>query len=180
MDGLVEDLPKHGVLLPNQKMADQKHKQDRRKGLRVPVYLDVLCQFSSGTVLRCKAINLSTEGIGIKYKDAIPTNKRVIVEFSIPGTLTSIRTAGEVVWCRSHPKHGRKRSHSYMAGIKFKDLAKDCQTQLLEYVLGKVLCNEDLLKFNGIPQVMSHIRQMPPSDRLKYYHILTNRKVTSS
>lgn len=165
--------------MPISKMAGQQSKQDRRKGLRVPVYLDASFELSSGAVLRCKVINLATEGVGIKTTDPVPTNQKVILEFIIPGTLTSIRTAGEVIWCCSHPQEHRQNNPSYTAGIKFKDLAKDCQIQLLEYILREVLCNEDLLQLNGIAQVMSHIRQMPPTIRLKYYRILTKTKMAS-
>jgi hypothetical protein len=160
-------------------MAGQQSKQDRREGLRVPVYLDATFELSSGAVLKCKVLNLATEGVGIKTTDPVSTNEKVILEFLIPGTLTSIRTAGEVLWCRSHPQEHRPNNPSYIAGIKFKDLAKDCQIQLLEYILREVLCNEDLLELNGIAQVMSHIRHMPPTHRLKYYRILTNRRIAS-
>ncbi len=158
------------------KKTAEQHNQNRRKGLRIPVYLDVNCEFYSGTILKGKIINLGTAGIGIKTENLIPTHEKVIVEFLIPNTRTSIKTSGEVVWCSPHPKEHSQNNPSYVAGIKFKGIKRDCQIELLDYILGRTLSSDDLLLVNDIRQIMSHIRHMPPTDRLKYYRILTKRK----
>ena len=160
--------------MPIGKIATQQPGRDRRKGLRAPVYLDVRCELSNGTVLKGKVINLGTDGIGVKITDPVPTKDNVVVEFLIPDNLTSIRAAGDVMWCRSHPKEHSQKNPCHLAGIKFKDLSRDCRVLLCDYILRKVLCNDDLLQLNGIPQVMNYIRHLPPIDRLKYYRILTN------
>ena len=165
--------------MPIHEKITHQSDQNRRKGLRTPVYLDARCELYSGTTLECKVISLGTGGIGIRTEDLLPAHEKVIVEFLIPGTLTAIETSGEVVWCQAHPKEHRQDNPSYLAGIKFKGLARDRQIQLLDYILAKVLGNDDLLQSNDIRQIMSHIRHMPPTDRLRYYRILTKRKTAS-
>ena len=126
-------------------------------------------------MLKCKAINLSTEGIGIKTTEPISKGENVVVGFFIPDNFTQIKATGKIVWCRPHPKEHSQHNPIYVAGILFKDLSEDHQRLLQDYILKKVLCNEDLLQLNGIPLVLRHITDLESTERLKCYQMILKK-----
>ena len=102
--------------------------RSKRKGLRVPVSLDVRCDLTDGSSLKAKIVNLGTEGVFIKSADPLS-----------PG-----------------------------------DLKEPYLSMIREYSL-KMLNNEDLLRDGGILLVLDDLRNLPPEDRLKAYHILIKK-----
>lgn len=146
----------------------------KRRSLRVPVYLDVRCDLADESSIKAKIINLGTEGIFIKSPDPISVGEKVTVEFLLPGTLNSIRVAGESVWARSHEEGEEEDENYHVAGIEFVDLEEPYHRLVLDYTL-KMLNNEDLLRDGGILLVLDDLRSLPPMDRLKAYNILIKK-----
>ncbi len=146
----------------------------KRKSLRVPVYLDVRCDLADGSSIKAKIINLGTEGIFIKSPYPISIDENVTAEFLLPGTLNSIRVAGEAVWARSHEEGEEEDENYHVAGIEFIDLEDPYYSLIRDYTL-KMLNNEELLRDGGILLVLEDLRNLPPMERLKAYNILIKK-----
>ena len=110
--------------------------RSRRKSLRAPVYLDVRCDFANGYSYSGKMINLGTEGAFIQTADPIRVGEYLTIEFLLPGTLTSIRQEGEVVWSRTYDESEGQSERIHATGIKFVDLDKGQQASLRELIAG--------------------------------------------
>ena len=148
--------------------------RSRRMSLRAPVYMDVRCDLADGSTLRGKAINLGTEGIYIKSANPISVGENLEMEFLLPGTLNSLRLTGEVKWARDHDKKRDLGEELYAAGIKFENLEDPYRGMVRDYIF-RMLTNEALLRDGGILRVLDDIRNLPPADRLKAYHILIKK-----
>ena len=146
----------------------------KRKGLRVPVNLDVRCDLTDGSSLKAKIVNLGTEGVFIKSTDPLSPGDRLSIEFLLPGTLNSIQLVGEVIYVRTDEEEQDQVEDVHMAGIEFADLKEPYFGMIREYTL-KMLNNEDLLRNGGILNVLDDLRNLPPEDRLKAYHILIKK-----
>lgn len=148
--------------------------RSKRKGLRVPVNLDVRCDLTDGTSLKAKIVNLGTEGVFIRSADPLKPGDRLTMEFLLPGTLNSIQLVGEVIYARTHEEEEDQVEDVHMAGIQFADLKQPYLGMIRDYSL-KMLNNEDLLRDGGILLVLEDLRNLPPEDRLKAYHILIKK-----
>ena len=146
--------------------------RSKRKSLRVPVNLDVRFDLADGSTLKAKIINLGTEGIFVKSDEPLHPGESVSLEFLIPGTLNSIQLTGEVMYSRTDADEHDAEYH--VAGIKFSDLAEPYHGMVRDYTL-KMLDNEELLRDGGILLVLDDLRNLPPEDRLKGYHILIKK-----
>ena len=142
--------------------------------MRTPVYLDVRCDLVDGTNVKAKVINLGTEGIFIKSPQPLDDGAAVTVEFMLPGTLNSIRVDGEVMWSRAHEGGRNRDEDSHVAGIKFRALEEPYRSLVQDYTL-KMLNNEALLRDGGILLLLDDLRNLPPMERLKAYHILIKK-----
>ena len=146
--------------------------RSKRKSLRVPVNLDVRFDLADGSSLKAKIINLGTEGIFVKSAEPLHPGESVSLEFLIPGTLNSIELVGEVMYSRTNKEEPDAGYH--VAGIKFSDLEEPYHGMIRDYTL-KMLDNEELLRDGGILLVLDDLRNLPPEDRLKGYHILIKK-----
>ncbi|MGD8775389.1 MAG: PilZ domain-containing protein [Syntrophobacterales bacterium] len=146
----------------------------KRRSLRVPVHLDVRCDLADGSTIKAKIINLGTEGIFAKSVDPLSPGDSITLEFLLPGTLNSIKLAGEVMYSRTQEGEQDLYVDFHVAGIKFIDLAEPYHTLIRDYTL-KMLDNEEILRDGGILHVLDDIRNLPPTDRLKAYHILIKK-----
>ena len=146
--------------------------RSKRKSLRVPVNLDVRFDLADGSTLKAKIINLGTEGIFVKSDEPLRPGESVSLEFLIPGTLNSIQLTGEVMYSRTDEDEQDAEYH--VAGIKFSDLTEPYHGMVRDYTL-KMLDNEELLRDGGILLVLDDLRNLPPEDRLKGYHILIKK-----
>ena len=147
--------------------------RSKRKSLRVPVNLDVRFDLVDGSSLRAKIINLGTEGIFVKSAEPLHPGESVGLEFLLPGTLNSIQLVGEVMYSRTNEEEGEDAPY-HVAGIKFSDLEEPYHGMIRDYTL-KMLDNEELLRDGGILLVLDDLRNLPPEDRLKAYHILIKK-----
>ncbi|MCG6916715.1 MAG: PilZ domain-containing protein [Deltaproteobacteria bacterium] len=147
--------------------------RSKRKSLRVPVNLDVRFDLVDGSSLRAKIINLGTEGIFVKSAEPLHPGESVGLEFLLPGTLNSIQLVGEVMYSRTNEEEGEDAAY-HVAGIKFSDLEEPYHGMIRDYTL-KMLDNEELLRDGGILLVLDDLRNLPPEDRLKAYHILIKK-----
>jgi Tfp pilus assembly protein PilZ len=112
-----------------------------------------------------KAINLSTAGMLIMTSEPISKEEKLglefLLEFLMPHTLNSIRVEGESVWtCTRAAEKGDVQG----IGIKFVDLEEPYLSMIRDYA-----------QEEGIIQVLSDIRNLPSSWRLKAYHILLKK-----
>jgi hypothetical protein len=148
--------------------------RSKRKSLRVPVNLDVRFDLADGSRLKAKIINLGTEGIFVKSAEPLHPGEKVNLEFLLPGTLNSIQLAGEVMYSRTSEDEQGGDAGYHVAGIKFVDLEEPYHGMIREYTL-KMLDNEKLLRNGGILLVLDDLRNLPPEDRLKGYHILIKK-----
>ena len=147
--------------------------RSKRKSLRGPVNLDVRFDLADGSSLRAKIINLGTEGIFVKSAEPLHPGESVGLEFLLPGTLNSIQLVGEVMYSRTNEEEGEDAAY-HVAGIKFSDLEEPYHGMIRDYTL-KMLDNEELLRDGGILLVLDDLRNLPPEDRLKAYHILIKK-----
>jgi hypothetical protein len=152
-------------------MEDERSK---RKSLRAPVYLDVRCDLPDGTTVKGKAINLGTEGLYLKSPEPMTVGDNVEVEFLLPGTLNSLRLNGEVMWARGVDKEENREDNFHVAGIRFENLEEPYRGMVQDYTL-KMLSNEALLQGKGILRLLDDLRNLPPDERLKAYHILIKK-----
>lgn len=148
--------------------------RSKRKSLRVPVYLPLRCDHADGAKIEAKVINLGTEGILIESSGPISVGESVAVEFLLPDTLNSLRLAGEVVWSRATEEGEDRKKDYHLAGIKFVGLDELHRALIRDFTI-RMLDNEDLLRNGGILLVLDDLRNLPPKDRLKAYHILIGK-----
>jgi len=147
-------------------------RRSKRAGLRIPVDFDVRCELKGSPTVMGRAVNMSTGGIFITTAEPIGVQVKVNLEFLMPETLNSIQVQGESVWSRPH----KAQTHlSQGTGIRFVILAEPHLSLIRNYSLVK-LYDDDFVRREGILQVLSDIRNLPPLYRLKAYHILIRRE----
>jgi uncharacterized protein (TIGR02266 family) len=144
----------------------------KRKGLRVPVSVEARCKISGKAPFRGRIINLSTEGIFLKTAKPVEASSRLNVEFLLPGTMSSVTVAGEVVWQKPYEEQ-EERFH--VTGVKFLTLKEPYRGLIREYTLTR-LYDDNLVRSGGILRVLEDIRNLPSMARLKAYHILIKKE----
>ena len=102
---------------------------------RVPVDFNVRCGQANGTILKGRALNLSTGGLFIITSESLVVGERLMVEFLLPGSLTPINIIGESVWSRSSSDGRGEDKPPHVAGIKFIDVPERYRHILQDYIL---------------------------------------------
>ena len=102
---------------------------------RVPVDFNVRCGKTNGTLLKGRALNLSTGGIFIITAEPLVIAERLSVEFLLPGSPTPIQLKGESVWSRSCSDGRGEDKPPYVAGIKFINVPERYRHILQAYIL---------------------------------------------
>jgi len=115
---------------------------------------------------------MSTGGIFITTAEPIGVKVKVNLEFLVPDTLNSVQVQGESVWSRPLEI---QTNLSQGTGIKFVGLAEPYLSLIRDYSLSK-LYDEDFVRREGILQILSDIRNLPPLYRLRAYHILIRKE----
>ena len=90
----------------------------------------------------------------------------------MPDTLNSIQVQGESVWSRPLEV---QQDLWQGTGIRFVGLAEPYLSLIRDYSLSR-LYDEEFVHREGILQILSDIRNLPPLDRLKAYHILIRKE----
>jgi hypothetical protein len=119
-----------------------------------------------------RAVNMSTGGIFITTAEPIDAQVKMNLEFLMPDTLNSIQVQAESVWSR--PLEAQAHL-SQGTGIRFVGLAEPYLSLIRDYSLSR-LYDEDFIRREGIIQILSDIRNLPPLYRLKAYHILIRKE----
>lgn len=145
----------------------------KRRSLRVPVNFLVRCDLA-GTTVMSKALNLSANGVLVKTLDGVVFRSRLGLMFLLPDTQNSVRVIGDPVWCRLSCRDHDEYSFISTMGIRFINLPEHHCSYLQNYAL-KMLYDEHLIRVQGILRIMSDIRNLPPTERLKAYHILMDQ-----
>jgi len=146
--------------------------RSKRKGLRVPVSMEVRCQVGGKPRFKGRIINLSTEGVFLKTAEPFEASARLTVEFLLPGTMSSVTVEGKVVWQRSYEEE-EERFH--VTGVKFLTLKEPYRSLIRDYTLTS-LYDDNLVRSGGILRVLEDIRNLPSTARLDAYHILIKKE----
>jgi hypothetical protein len=146
--------------------------RSKRTGLRIPVDFAVRCELRGSPMVMGRAVNMSTGGIFITTAEPIGVQVKMNLEFLMPETLNSIQVQGESVWSRPHKA---QTNLSQGTGIRFVGLAEPYLSLIQDYSLIK-LYDDDFVRREGILQILSDIRNLPPLYRLKAYHILIRKE----
>ena len=145
--------------------------RSKRTGLRIPVDFQVRCEYGGKPTVMAKAVNMSTGGMFITTPEPIELQARLGLEFLMPPTMNSIQVQGESVWscpCTSEEKQLQG------TGIKFVNLKEPYLSLIQDYALSK-LYDDEFVEDEGIVQLLSDIRNLPPQWRLKAYNILIKK-----
>jgi len=118
-----------------------------------------------------KAVNMSTGGLFITTSEPIELKARLVLEFLMPATLNSVQVQGESVWSRPWSSQEKQLQGT---GIKFVNLKEPHLGLILDYALSK-LYDDAFVEGEGIVQLLSDIRNLPPQWRLKAYNILIKK-----
>ena len=118
---------------------------------RVPVDFNVRCGKTNGTLLKGRALNLSTGGIFIITAEPLVIAERLSVEFLLPGSPTPIQLKGESVWSRSCSDGMDEDKPPYVAGIKFINVPERYRHILQSYIL-EMLSSESPVVTEGFPR----------------------------
>jgi hypothetical protein len=118
-----------------------------------------------------KAVNMSTGGLFITTSEPIELKARLVLEFLMPATLNSVKVQGESVWSRPWSSQEKQLQGT---GIKFVNLKEPHLGLILDYALSK-LYDDAFVEGEGIVQLLSDIRNLPPQWRLKAYNILIKK-----
>ena len=146
--------------------------RSKRTGLRIPVDFDVKCELVGYPTVMAKAVNMSTGGIFITTTEPIGVQVRMNLEFLMPDTMNSIQVQGESVWSR--PLEAQQDLWQG-TGIKFVGLPEPYLNLIRDYSLSR-LYDDEFVRREGIIHILSDIRNLPPLDRLKAYHILIRKE----
>jgi len=119
-----------------------------------------------------RAVNMSTGGIFITTAEPIALQVKMNLEFLMPDTLNSIQVRAESVWSCPHKV---QTNLSQGTGIRFVGLAEPYLSLIRDYSLS-MLYDDDFVRREGIVRILSDIRNLPPSYRLKAYHILIRKE----
>ena len=145
--------------------------RSKRAGLRIPVDFQVRCEYGGKQTVMAKAVNMSTGGLFITTSEPIELQARLGLEFLMPATLNSIQVQGESVWSRPYALQAKQVQGT---GIKFVNLKEPHLSLILDYALTK-LYDDEFVEGEGIVQLLSDIRNLPPQWRLKAYNILIKK-----
>jgi hypothetical protein len=147
--------------------------RSKRTGLRIPVDFQVRCEYGGKPTVMAKAVNMTTGGIFTTTCEPIELQARLGLEFLIPTTINSIKVQGESVWsCPSVPQEEQFQG----TGIKFVNLKEPYFSLIQDYALSK-LYDDQFVEEEGIVQLLSDIRNLPPQWRLKAYNILIKKGI---
>ena len=145
--------------------------RSKRTGLRIPVDFQVRCEYGGKPTVMAKAVNMSTGGIFITTSEPIELQARLGLEFLMPATMNSIQVQGESVWsCPSVSQEKQLKG----TGIKFVNLKEPYLSLIQDYALSK-LYDDEFVEEEGIVQLLSDIRNLPPQWRLEAYNILIKK-----
>jgi Tfp pilus assembly protein PilZ len=102
---------------------------------RVPVDFNVRCGLANGTILKGRALNLSTGGIFMLTAEPLVLGERLWVEFLLPSSPTPIQLKGESVWSRSCSDEMGGDKPPHVAGIKFINVPERYGHLIQDYIL---------------------------------------------
>jgi CheY-like chemotaxis protein len=83
-------------------------KRERRRNSRVPVHAKASLDYANVENVPATLIDLSEEGTAVQSERKLPPDCRVYFQFALPGHMSTIRLAGEVVWKDSTGRVGMR------------------------------------------------------------------------
>ncbi len=154
-------------------MFPRQTARSKRAGLRIPVDFQVRCEYGGNgrPTVMARAVNMSTGGLFITTLEPIELKARLVLEFLMPATMNSIQVQGEAVWSRPCASQEKQLQGT---GIKFVNLKEPHLSLIRDYALSK-LYDDEFVQGEGIVQLLSDIRNLPPQWRLRAYNILIKK-----
>lgn len=154
-------------------MFPRQTARSKRAGLRIPVDFQVRCEYGGNgrPTVMARAVNMSTGGLFITTSEPIELKARLVLEFLMPATMNSIQVQGESVWSRPCASQEKQLQGT---GIKFVNLKEPHLRLIRDYALSK-LYDDEFVQGEGIVQLLSDIRNLPPQWRLRAYNILIKK-----
>jgi DNA-binding response OmpR family regulator len=102
--------------------------RERRRYFRHPVDMPVRVSGPEGTDLSATATNLSEGGMAMRIARQIPKNTEARLQFTLPGSNTSLELRGTVAWADATGN----------AGIKFVEVPQSSQYQLEKWLTDRL------------------------------------------
>jgi len=84
--------------------------QNRRRAARVPVDIAVVARVAEIGEIQARISDLSVGGLGLQCSQALPTNREVLTQFSLPATTGVIHATGKVVNANGRGRAGMRFS----------------------------------------------------------------------
>ena len=102
--------------------------RERRRYFRHPVDMTVRMGLAEGSEVNANATNLSEGGMAIRFTGKLPKNADVRLNFTLPGSNTSLEIRGNVAWADGTGN----------AGIKFAEVPQSSQYQLEKWLTDRM------------------------------------------
>jgi CheY-like chemotaxis protein len=102
--------------------------QERRRYFRHPVEMTVKISLPEGAELTGTTTNLSEGGMALRVAGKLPKSVEARVQFTLPGSNTSLEVKGNIAWADPLGK----------AGIKFVDVPQSSQYQLEKWLTDRL------------------------------------------
>lgn len=102
--------------------------RERRRYFRHPVEMQVRVSSAEGPELNATTTNLSEGGMALRLAGKLPKNTETRVQFTLPGSNTSLELRGTVAWADATGN----------AGIKFIEVPQSSQYQLEKWLTDRL------------------------------------------
>ena len=102
--------------------------RERRRYFRHPVEMQVRVSSAEGPELSATTTNLSEGGMALRLAGKLPKNTEARVQFTLPGSNTSLELRGTVAWADATGN----------AGIKFVEVPQSSQYQLEKWLTDRL------------------------------------------
>ena len=123
--------------------------RDLQAYFRLAVELPVSIRTAPGTVVQCRTLNLSQNGMAVTSHASFTTGEKINVGFAIPNTSIFVSGDGEVIW---DDKHGK-------TGIRFQCTSSPTQAKYFEWLHDHFIMALDT-KVGG-PRVLNQVALVP-------------------
>jgi DNA-binding response OmpR family regulator len=123
--------------------------RDLQGYFRLAVELPVSIRTVSGTVVQCRTMNLSRNGMALSTHESFTVGEKINVGFAVPNTSIFVSGEGEVIW---DDKHGK-------TGVRFQCTNSTSQARFFEWLHDHFITELDTEPGAGhVPDQVVHAR----------------------
>lgn len=102
--------------------------RERRRYYRVPVSVPVTLCFGNREDVCVTATNISEGGMAVQFRNRLPKERVIKVQFTLPGTHTSMEPGAELAWVDA----------SGRAGVRFMEVPQTSREQLDRWLTAQI------------------------------------------